>query len=343
MGFTDNEWMFNRGHPNSMVAEGNGKPAFGSDPGKGRYTTDWLTDRALEWVDAVHGDAPFCLMVSYPDPHTPYQVREPYASVFDPASLTLPPTFQQRDVPDWVAKGRERYADVFGNGIDDPEREANLRRHKAAYCGMVRCLDDNVGRLLDHLGPSGRLDDTVVVYTADHGDYMGEHGLFGKGGPYISAFRVPLLVRWPGHVPAGLTVDAPLGGVDVAPTILGLLGMPASGREEGADASTMLRGGAGEGFTEAHCHHQSFARANLITERYNLALVSTGACLLFDLIEDPDEQHNLYGEPAHAETIIELSARVAAHHAAVQSPAAVWTRGLSRAQQDLHRQGKPLQ
>ena len=340
-GFRDNRLMFNCSHPKSVIDGDGEKPGFSQAVNDGRYMTDWLADKAIEFMGRERTE-PFFLMLSIPDPHTPYTVCEPYASMFGPEHVTVPESFADESVPAWVARTRERYAYAFGNSMSDPQREQNLRKHKAAYCGAVKCIDDNVGRMAAFLSEREILDDTVIVFTSDHGDYMGEHGLFGKGGPYETAFRIPMIARWPAGVSAGLVIGDMISTVDFQQTMLSLLGVEPSGREQGRDASGLLRGERLPGFNEIQGHHQTFAHASLFTQQYNLGLAPQGECLLFDRQDDPKEQRNLYGRPDYNDVVIELTGRVVRHHEAIRSPSWSWLATLHGTQQDLVRQGKRL-
>ena len=340
-GFQDHRWMFNDFHPKSILEDRSEKPRMTHAIGEGPYGTDWLTDKAIEFLGRDRS-APFLLMLSLPDPHTPYSVREPYASMFNPEDVTVPETFWDEQVPDWVMQGRERYAYAFHNSISDPNREQNLRRQKAAYCGAVKCIDYNVGRILSFLADRDMLDDTIVVFTTDHGDYMGEHGLYGKGTIYEASYHIPLVIRWPAVIPGGLVIDNMVSTVDFQQTILGLMGLPPSGREQGWDASSVLRGQHVEGPTDVFAHNQCFIRASVFTPHWNFGIVPQAQCMLFDRRNDPLEQHNLYGDPAYNEIVVELARRVMEHHQAVDSPCAMWTKLFYDAQRDLIRHGQSL-
>lgn len=175
------------------------------------------------------------------------------------------------------------------------------------------------------------LDDTVVVFTADHGEYLGEHGLYGKNHLYETAYRVPMLVRWPAAAPGGTVVERLAGTVDFQPSILGLMGVAPSGREQGRDLSAVWRGEPDNGPDEAYQHHSSQARAGVFTPAYHLAHVKGGESILFDRRRDPEQAHNLYDDPAHRDAARELTARIAAHHVEIESPEAAWL-------QELHTQ-----
>ena len=136
------------------------------------FSTDFLVDRAIEFMEDA-GSNPFCLMLSLPDPHGPNTVREPYDSMYDEVEVPIPSTIRKPDaqIPAWAPSEGKLTA-------------ATLRRLMPHYFGMVKCIDDNVGRMLAHLDQTGKLDQTVVVFTSDHGDLCGEHGRLNKGNPY---------------------------------------------------------------------------------------------------------------------------------------------------------------
>lgn len=160
------------------------------------YTTDWLTTKTLDSIDShlqKRPNEPFCSMVSYPDPHPPLECREPYESMFRPEEMAVPQTFTEENLPDWAEEARSHGP----LALDKPDREATLRRRMAEYFGEVKLLDDCLGKIVAGLDELGILDDTIVVYTTDHGEYMGEHGLREKNELYETAYRTPLLIRWP--------------------------------------------------------------------------------------------------------------------------------------------------
>jgi len=225
MGFADSRYMFNRGHWKRiefMPTPRDQPLVFSGVVGDERtYTTDWLTDRTIEFIREAR-TAPFFYMVSFPDPHDPVDVRPPYDALYRPEDMPLPSTFSEASLPAWA----ERFRRTTPYALDRPDREERLRRRKAFYCGEVKLIDDSVGRLLDGLEQQGVLDETIVVFTTDHGEYMGEHGLYAKNQLYETAYRIPLLIRWPGGIPGGTIVDRMVATVDFQPTILGL-GAPA--------------------------------------------------------------------------------------------------------------------
>jgi len=319
MGFADCRWMSEYGLPKSIIENPDGTITRSASIDEGRYPTDWHTDKVLEFL-ARERTAPFFCMVNVSDPHTPYTVREPYASMYRAEDMPVPPTFWQEGMPSW--------ADPAEEGVSSYERsaegEAQMRRDKAAYCGMVKCIDDNVGRILEALEAQGILDETIVVYTTDHGDYMGEHRMHGKNRVYEAVYRVPFLARWPAALRAGTVMERFFTGVDVRPTLLSLMGLELAGTEEGRDGSALLRGETTPWTDEAFFHHSHFWFTGVFTPDYELALHEGGEHVLFDRREDPDQVNNLAASAAHRDALRELAARVLAHNREVESPALAW-------------------
>ncbi len=338
-GFDDNYYMFNRGHwkkihdggMNDMQPVVYPYQVIGDER---TYTTDWLVEKTVEFVSRPRTN-PFCYMVSFPDPHDPVDVRPPYDTMFDPADMPIPDTFDEEGMPHWAEAVRRN--NPFAPGTSD--REARLRRWLALYCGEVKLLDDAVGRILSALETRGILDDTVVVFTVDHGEYAGEHGLMAKNQLYETAHRVPLIVRWPNGIGggngAGLKVARVLSTVDFLPTILGLMDVESDGRAQGVDASVLLRAAAesqnmsGEsdpwnGPEQAFIHHSSLERAGIFTPEYELALLREGGHIMFDRREDPLQIRNLFSDPGRRRDRQELIERVLEHHRECESPAEGW-------------------
>lgn len=321
MGFTDCQYMYNRGHWKKIEDwPGVGQPTCFPDGSIGderSYTSDWLTQKTIDFIDqqqANNPDRPFAYMMAIPDPHGPYEVREPYASLFKPEDMAAPETFDQHDLPDWAARD-QRYA------LDNKNREAHLQHDIAQYFGMVKHIDDCLGRLLSHLEHRGILDHTILVFTSDHGEYLGEHGLSGKNKIYESAYRVPMLVRWPEKIPAGLRVRQHISLLDFSPTILGLMGVEASGREQGRDASALLCGQQTSWDDIAFIVAERPRRLGAFTQRFELAHIDGGQSVLFDRQNDPLQINNLADAPEHAATVSELTQRVREHVASfIETP-----------------------
>ena len=182
----------------------------------------WLVgDRADAFI-RQNRDTPFCAWVSIADPHTPYQISEPYASLYPPETLQLPPS----EPP--ACPGKPARFRLFAE-LMETERvsDDHLRRVLSIYYGMIALIDDVVGRLLATLDELGLRDDTIVVFTADHGDYMTEHRMVRKGASMADALtHIPLLVAYPARVARGATSQALVSTLDVFPTLAQLMDLP---------------------------------------------------------------------------------------------------------------------
>jgi uncharacterized sulfatase len=268
--------------------------------------------------DYHQAGAPFFLWASFPDPHPPYLVPAPWDEYYDPATLTIPeghpeehlqnpPHFAmtQLAAPDFSAWEESGYR-VQGMSGSHRLTDGDRRRLVATYYGMISLLDRHIGSILDKIDALGIAEDTVVVFTTDHGHFFGQHGLQAKGPfHYEDLLRVPFLVRWPGKVPAGRVTSAIQSHVDMTPTILEIAGAQAPREVTGISQVPVWLGSQEPVRTHAICefHHEP-TTVNLrsyIDSRHKIT-VYQGQTYgeLFDLERDPGETNNLWDVPEHA-------------------------------------------
>lgn len=300
-GFRFKKYMFNRGHWKKFIIE-NGSPAVGArkkqSPTYGldgadeqTFATDWLTDRTLEFLAEGDEDQPFLAVLSYPDPHGPNTVRAPYDRRFDDLPFQPPRTFQRKDrpaTPKWLGSSQKH--EVFRGD------------QMSKYFGMVQCIDDNIGRIYEHLSDRGKLDETLIILTSDHGDLCYEHDRLNKGNPFEGSARVPFVLRFPPRIKAGEYYTQPIGTVDLTPTTMGLLSLQADPNDHGRDLSKELAD-AGTAREQRKSAHVTFLRSGgmvsnwvaAIDDRYKLVLSVDDVPWLFDRAQDPDELVNFYG------------------------------------------------
>lgn len=262
------------------------------------------TDLALEFI-ARRDDRPFCLFLSWGPPHDPYpQVPEQYKQLYDPRRVTLRPN--ARPLP----PGANRLADNL-----DP------RQTLADYYAAITALDEQVGRLVAGLAAQGLAEDTILVFTSDHGDMLWSQGRMKKQQPWEESINIPLLVRWPGRVPAGRTSDALVSIVDLAPTLLGLAGIGPPAGMQGEDRSRLVRGEGASGadsvfimdiMTVDEGKRQGLPEwRGVRTRQYTYARLQDGAgWLLYDNQADPYQQVNLIAAPEHERTRTMLDAEL---------------------------------
>ena len=279
-------------------------------PAELHYTT-WTGERTNAFIEGA-GDQPWFLWSSYHDPHPPYAVPEPYASMYDPADMDwligeftdgefddMPPIYQiTRD----ESLDRKSYnEDGFGShGVahqPDIGRD-KLRKIAAAYCGMITFMDEQIGKTLDLLERTGRLDNTLIVFSTDHGHFLGQHGLLEKGPfHYEDVIRVPMIAAGPGILAGGVN-DAPQTLVDLP----ALFAAAATGEVprwmQAIDPAEPWKRGGGRERVIIENHHNGKAvhLRTLVTKTHKLTLwrgrPDWGE--LFDLEADPDELRNLY-------------------------------------------------
>ncbi|MBT3942009.1 MAG: sulfatase-like hydrolase/transferase [Chloroflexi bacterium] len=182
------------------------------------------------------GENPFALWVSYPDPHEPYEAVRRYADMFPLESVDLPPS-RENEFDDSAPERNSVLHEILGLSDDSEE---DIRRAISVYYAMTRFVDDGIGRILDTLERTGLKDNTIIVFTADHGDFMGEHDMIVKGGVFYDCLvRVPLIVSWPGQVAQGVRDDSMVSTIDIVPTLLELQGIDAPPEIHGESLPTV--------------------------------------------------------------------------------------------------------
>lgn len=263
------------------------------NPDVNMYSTDFLTNRAIDELKTM-GNKPFCLMLSIPDPHSPDLCREPYTSEYGVLDVEKPSTATDEMLakrPLWGVGGKAQ-ADSF-NPI-------SLKN----YFAMVKCVDDNVGKILDYLDHNNLTDNTIVVFTSDHGDMLYNHMRIDKGCPYDDAVRVPFIIRYPKKIKAGKIIETPYSTVDFVPTILSIMNAKQIEGIHGKDESNILldeRKRVTDSRT-VYITDSPFTEWTAATDgRYKLVLSCRDTPWLFDIKKDPMEIKNFYNDPAYKE------------------------------------------
>ncbi|MBN9306616.1 MULTISPECIES: sulfatase-like hydrolase/transferase [unclassified Devosia] len=287
-----------------------------------------IVSDAITCVDQQR-DKPFFLWLSLPEPHNPYQAPEPYFSMFSPDQMPGRVAGPQASLArggkwQWLRTLEEEKRP----GYDD-----DWRRYRAVYAGMLRMIDDQVKRFVDHLDASGRLDDTIIIFLADHGDYAGDYGLQRKGAGLPECLvRVPFMVTGPGIRSHHNRLDF-VSLVDILPTVCEIAGAEIPFGCQGRSLWPMLTGAdypaaefssiyaeLGFGSLPYGPHERpplhfdyagpTYDELNSVTQSGNLKMVRKGNWKLifdvlsggelYDLDSDPGELENLYHDPRHA-------------------------------------------
>ena len=282
----------------------NESPYYTDTPEKHVWSGYDAMDQTHDACDYLRGHAktgkPFLLWLAWGPPHDPYLTApQKYRAMYEPMKLTLRP-----NVPAAV--------------------EMEVRKNLAGYYAHCTALDDAMGELLATLKDSGLDDNTILVFSADHGDMLGSQGLWKKQKPYDESVRVPMLFHWPkGLGVKAKTIEEPINSEDIMPTLLGLTGTSCPKTVEGLDYSGCLRGGKapGDGATIITCASPfgEFERQRggkeyrgLRTVHHTYVRDLNGPWLLFDNETDPYQQNNLVGKPDHAALQSRLDAQLQA-------------------------------
>jgi arylsulfatase A-like enzyme len=288
------------------------------------HNSTWIGDRTIDFI-RDNKDGPWIAWASFPDPHHPFDAPAPWCYLHHPDDVDLPEhrTLDLDRRPWW------HRASLDGTPkLDDPELRAfrakqsrtpaqsdlQLRHLIANYYGMISLIDHNVGRMMIALHDLGLAQDTLVIYTTDHGDWLGDHGLILKGPMfYEGLLRVGYVMRGPG-IPAGQVVRDPVSTLDTAATLYDYCAVPAAGPLHSRSLRPLVEGRGSRDFAynEWRLHPSRTGIALDLrcvrTREAKLTLeLGSGAGELYRLDRDPDEMDNLFGNPDHARLQRELT------------------------------------
>lgn len=325
------------------------------------YYTDLITDFAIDWLSQREDDRPFFLMLHHKAPHGKWEPAKRHKSYLAGVKIPEPPSlwedFQHRspatrrfgtsitsrlagrrtmvdDVqkPDWPA------GSIDLSGMNSREQgQAAYQKYLHDYLACVKAVDENVGRVLNYLDDSGLTNNTLVIYTADQGMFLGEHDYFDKRWIYEECFRMPFLARLPGTIEAGQTDDRLCSNLDFAQTLLDYAGVQDAAeieRMQGVSLRPVLEGRPVNNWRDAvyyrywmHlAHHHIPGHYGVRTDRYKLAFFyglpldatlgkgdfppSPAGWELYDLQEDPQELNNVYTDTRYAPVVQQLKQRL---------------------------------
>lgn len=349
------------------------------------YTTDVLTDQAMETLENRDASKPFCMMVQHKAPHRNWMPNIKHLDALEDVEIPIPETFyddyktrsaaaKEADmriedmylsldmklqpeyyeketgtggnadwaprVPDgWQAK-YERFTPEQQEAWDAHYHEVNeefkhtdfserelvewkYQRYIKDYLRCVMSVDENIGRLLDYLDVTGLAENTLVVYTSDQGFYLGEHGWYDKRFMYEESLSMPLVMRYPGTIPAGQVSDEIVLNLDFAPTFLEFAGTAIPREMQGRSMRPLMTGAGKVDWRDSmyyhyyeypHGWHEVKRHYGIRTHRYKLIHFyhDIGVWELYDLENDPNEVQNLYGKPEYADVASKLKAELRA-------------------------------
>lgn len=286
---------------------------------KEAHSSEYISEKASEFIRSA-GDSPFYLHVSFPDPHHPYVVPSPYDSMYDPQDMPDPiPAENSFDnmpmIYEDVYKGKinDHMIDWYKGSLIKKNRpgidgavahdwsqytNADWKQVRALYYGMVTMIDTQIGRIIDTLKECGVYNNSIIIFMSDHGDYLGDHGISGKGFHYDSVIRIPLIYSCPGMIRTQ-KIYSTASTIDIMPTIIELAGAEEPPGLQGISTAKTLISGEKPvrtaAMTETDNDHVPIRARSISTNMWRMTYyIGEDFGELFDLTKDPAEITNLW-------------------------------------------------
>ncbi len=278
------------------------------------HQTSWAAAKSIEFIEGNHDGKPWFLSFNPYYPHPPFDPPHSYESRYDPDTLPAP-LFRESDL-----KAQAYLADIDFQSVARRPEDFDIQTIIARYYAMIELVDDKIGEILASLEHSGQLENTLIIFTSDHGETLGDHGLLYKGCRFYEGLvRVPLILSWPGHFTPGLVSDALVELTDIAPTLLDVCGLPRPYRMQGKSLLPLLNGDSKKirDYVRSEYYHVLMPREDngfegsygtmYRDERYKLIIYhNQGIGELFDLENDPGEFTNLWDNPDYNDVRFDL-------------------------------------
>ena len=342
-----NQYLVDQGY--TPDRERNGVGVFSSDAHyempEEHQMASFLGDRAAEFIEA-NSDKPFILYVSTFEPHSPY--HGPFMDMYDPETLPVGPAFLQNPesaslvnrvradyflqfMQDGVDQTQDNYMMRYAASREDVSTELGWRTLRAHYMANISLVDGMVGRITAALERAGVADNTVVVFTSEHGDMMGDHGMLEKRSFFEEASRVPLLMRVPWLSAESTPVSGSVGHIDLVPTLLDLTGHEVPANLQGKSLKPVMEGESDLSGNDVFIQWNGTSneipdrflgsaeinrmlalpwRSVVTPDRWKLNLCAGDQCELYDLNTDPHEMNNLFDDPAQKDRVRDMAARI---------------------------------
>lgn len=332
-GVEERQWDYYFGHNdatnnyvNPIFKEGRDGKVGEAKQYRGVYPDDLTVDRALHWLENRRSEKPFCLLVWFVAPHEPFFRARRYFNLYNQGTIIPVPANFDNDLKGYPGKPKCFVAanNKIGTSWNHTSCGSLEGLAKDYYAGLA-AVDENMGRILKYLEEKNTLDDTAIVYTSDHGYFLGEWRLFDKRLMHEPSIRVPTMMRFPKRILAGTIRDETVLDIDVAPTILDLAGVPVPAHFQGKSLLPLSQT-ADPSFRKDWYYHyyqggdESPQNRGIRTAQYKLIHYpdeEPQEFELYDLANDPGEEMNLYGNPDHAALLQRLRNRMLELEAAI--------------------------
>lgn len=276
------------------------------------HQTTWCVEKGIEFIEQARENGPWCLSLNPYAPHPPFDPPQEYKDRLNINDMPLP-KWKEGELDNKPPCQKDCYLNGSQQGMvrdtvgmtDDMKREVTRD-----YYALIEHIDDEFGRLMDYLDRTGQRENTVVIFMSDHGEMLGDHGIYWKGGYFYECLvHVPLIISCPGLIPQGVRSSALVELVDLAPTLLDLSGVPIPKYMQGTSFAGILRGNQSLDHHKDSVYSEYYFCANMLHEvyatmyfdgRYKIAVHHNQAIgELYDLEQDPDEFDNLWDSPNH--------------------------------------------
>ena len=314
-------WMRENGIPLPKPPAANGEHVWGMPMDPKNTQTAWCCDEGIKFIRGQKNFNPWLMSVNIFQPHHPFWPTAEYLAHYDPAKMPKP-AYQEGELSNKPLFQEVDHKGAYGNTALSFAKTSDEEHRKitAAYYAMIEQVDTDFGRMMKVLEDTGQADDTIVIFMSDHGEMLGDHGIYLKG-PYFydCLTRVPLIVRWPGKYKAGLKVDAMVELIDIAPTLVEAAGIPIPSGMQGRSLRPLLTGETSEGrdsvYTEFYDANALYApppmAASVRTRTHKVSFygnLQTGE--LYDMEKDPGEVHNLWNSSQYKDVQAEMMQRL---------------------------------
>jgi len=320
---TDRYWDYYFGfrgqadYLNPVITEGV-KGKFTEPRRSTEYVDDLLTKKAVAWLQQQH-EKPFCLFLWFYAPHAPFDRPLRMVNDFNGVPIPKPASFDEYlagypGKPKGVVDALNKIGEQFVTSDQPRSLEELVKDH---YCG-VRSNDEDMGQIFAVLEQKGVMNDTAILWSSDHGFFLGEHRFYDKRLMYEPSIRVPLMMRYPPRIRAGTVSDKMVLDLDIPPTLLDLAKVPIPAAFQGKSLMPLVESSGVEWRKDWLYEYYEYPAYENIppcrgvrTERYKyIEYFTQNAYELYDLETDPDEMHNLYGNPKYSDLTSQLRSRL---------------------------------